>query len=79
MYKINIPLPTPSHFHVGYCFPEIKKKKRKEKKTLKDTGHCETHKTVHINKRIKIIIPWFCSLLTCPGLNCYWSLHNPHS
>ena len=45
MYEINIPLPTPSHFHVGYCFPEIKKK-RKEKKTLKDTGHCETHKTV---------------------------------
>ena len=44
MYEINIPLPTPSDFHVGNCFPEIKKK-RKEKKTLKDTGHRETRKT----------------------------------
>ena len=28
MYEINIPLPTPSDFHVGNCFPEIKKKRK---------------------------------------------------
>ena len=60
MCEINIPLPTSSYFHVGYCTPEIKKEEKKRKR-LRDTGHCETQNRTMYMSSPEILMECYCA------------------